>query len=48
MKKEVNLASEVKPAKVEKDYSKFFDFSNAKVISEDEHGKKIRIAGRDI
>jgi tRNA-2-methylthio-N6-dimethylallyladenosine synthase len=48
MKKEVDQASDVKSAKVEKDYSKFFDFSNAKVISEDEHGKKIRIAGRDI
>jgi tRNA-2-methylthio-N6-dimethylallyladenosine synthase len=48
MNKEVNQASEVKSTKVEKDYSKFFDFSNAKLISEDEQGKKIRIAGRDI
>jgi tRNA-2-methylthio-N6-dimethylallyladenosine synthase len=35
-------------AKETKDYSKYFDFSDAKVISEDEHGKKIRIRGRDI
>jgi tRNA-2-methylthio-N6-dimethylallyladenosine synthase len=48
MNKEVNQASDVKSAKAEKDYSKFFDFSNAKVISEDDAGKKIRIAGRDI
>ncbi|WP_028545234.1 tRNA (N6-isopentenyl adenosine(37)-C2)-methylthiotransferase MiaB [Paenibacillus taiwanensis] len=31
-----------------KDYSKYFDFSQAKVIKEDEHGKKIRINGREI
>ncbi|WP_411346177.1 tRNA (N6-isopentenyl adenosine(37)-C2)-methylthiotransferase MiaB [Paenibacillus sp. WLX1005] len=35
-------------SKQTKDYSKYFDFSDAKVISEDEHGKKIRIRGRDI
>lgn len=35
-------------AKETKDYSKYFDFSNAKVLSEDEQGKRIRIAGRDI
>jgi tRNA-N(6)-(isopentenyl)adenosine-37 thiotransferase enzyme MiaB len=35
-------------AKETKDYSKYFDFSGAKVISEDEHGKKIRLGGRDI
>ncbi|GIQ70995.1 tRNA-2-methylthio-N(6)-dimethylallyladenosine synthase [Xylanibacillus composti] len=35
-------------AKETKDYSKYFDFSNAKVLSEDENGKRIRIAGRDI
>ena len=35
-------------AKETKDYSKYFDFSGAKLISEDEHGKKIRIQGRDI
>lgn len=35
-------------SKESKDYSKYFDFSNAKVISEDEHGKKIRITGREI
>jgi tRNA-2-methylthio-N6-dimethylallyladenosine synthase len=48
MNKEANNLPGVKPAKGEKDYAKFFDFSNAKVISEDEHGKKIRISGRDI
>lgn len=35
-------------AKDSKDYSKYFDFSDAKVISEDERGKKIRIRGREI
>ncbi|MBJ6364111.1 tRNA (N6-isopentenyl adenosine(37)-C2)-methylthiotransferase MiaB [Paenibacillus sp. MAHUQ-46] len=36
------------PAKTEKDYSKYFDFSNAKVLSEDENGKRVRINGREI
>jgi tRNA-2-methylthio-N6-dimethylallyladenosine synthase len=31
-----------------KDYSKYFDFSDAKLISEDENGKKIKIKGRII
>ncbi|MFC5702047.1 tRNA (N6-isopentenyl adenosine(37)-C2)-methylthiotransferase MiaB [Cohnella faecalis] len=31
-----------------KDYSKYFDFSGAKVISEDEHGRTFRLNGRDI
>ncbi|MCR8845533.1 tRNA (N6-isopentenyl adenosine(37)-C2)-methylthiotransferase MiaB [Paenibacillus sp. SC116] len=31
-----------------KDYAKYFDFSQAKVISEDENGKKIRLNGREI
>ncbi|WP_145408798.1 tRNA (N6-isopentenyl adenosine(37)-C2)-methylthiotransferase MiaB [Paenibacillus xylanexedens] len=31
-----------------KDYSQYFDFSDAKVISQDEFSKKIRIRGRDI
>ncbi|WP_127583876.1 tRNA (N6-isopentenyl adenosine(37)-C2)-methylthiotransferase MiaB [Paenibacillus koleovorans] len=31
-----------------KDYSKYFDFSNAKVLHEDEHGKHIRVNGREI
>ncbi|WP_339321277.1 tRNA (N6-isopentenyl adenosine(37)-C2)-methylthiotransferase MiaB [Paenibacillus sp. FSL W8-0194] len=35
-------------AKETKDYSKYFDFSDAKVLSEDEHGKTIRIKGREI
>lgn len=35
-------------SKETKDYSKYFDFSDAKVISEDERGKKIRIRGREI
>ncbi|WP_017814944.1 tRNA (N6-isopentenyl adenosine(37)-C2)-methylthiotransferase MiaB [Paenibacillus shenyangensis] len=35
-------------SKQTKDYSQYFDFSDAKVISEDEHGKKIRIRGREI
>ncbi|WP_322904036.1 tRNA (N6-isopentenyl adenosine(37)-C2)-methylthiotransferase MiaB [Paenibacillus campi] len=35
-------------SKQTKDYSKYFDFSDAKVISEDETGKKIRIRGREI
>ncbi|MBU5672993.1 tRNA (N6-isopentenyl adenosine(37)-C2)-methylthiotransferase MiaB [Paenibacillus brevis] len=39
--------ADLKSAK-DKDYSKYFDFKDAKIISEDEHGKKIRIRGRDI
>lgn len=35
-------------AKETKDYSKYFDFSDAKVLSEDENGKTIRIKGREI
>lgn len=35
-------------SKQEKDYAKYFDFSNVKVISEDKQGKHIRINGRDI
>lgn len=35
-------------SKESKDYSKYFDFSGAKVLSEDEHGKRIRINGREI
>lgn len=31
-----------------KDYSKYFDFSDAKVLQEDETGKRIRIRGREI
>ncbi|NMO96246.1 tRNA (N6-isopentenyl adenosine(37)-C2)-methylthiotransferase MiaB [Paenibacillus lemnae] len=31
-----------------KDYSKYFDFSDAKLLSEDENGKRIRIRGREI
>jgi tRNA-2-methylthio-N6-dimethylallyladenosine synthase len=34
--------------KATKDYSQYFDFSNAKVISEEENMKVIRIKGRDI
>lgn len=35
-------------SKEQKDYSKYFDFSDAKVLSEDENGKRIRIRGREI
>ncbi|GAF09774.1 tRNA-i(6)A37 methylthiotransferase [Paenibacillus pini JCM 16418] len=35
-------------AKETKDYSKYFDFSDAKILSEDEFGKKVRIKGREI
>ncbi|WP_138493901.1 tRNA (N6-isopentenyl adenosine(37)-C2)-methylthiotransferase MiaB [Paenibacillus pinistramenti] len=35
-------------AKETKDYSKYFDFSDAKILHEDENGKKIRIRGREI
>ena len=31
-----------------KDYGKYFDFTGAKVLSEDENGRRIRIGGRDI
>lgn len=39
---------ELKSGKGSKDYSKYFDFSDAKVLSEDEFGKRIRIKGREI
>lgn len=48
MKETPNLdgkAAEPSPAK---DYSKYFDFSSAKLLSEDENGKRIRINGREI
>jgi tRNA-2-methylthio-N6-dimethylallyladenosine synthase len=35
-------------AKESKDYAKYFDFSGAKVISEDERGRTIRVNGRDV
>lgn len=35
-------------SKEQKDYSKYFDFSDAKILSEDENGKRIRIRGREI
>ena len=35
-------------SKQDKDYSIYFDFSDAKVLSEDERGKKIRVRGREI
>lgn len=35
-------------SKETKDYSKYFDFSSAKILSEDENGKRIRINGREI
>ena len=35
-------------SKEKKDYSKYFDFSDAKILSEDENGKRIRIRGREI
>ncbi|WP_100404409.1 tRNA (N6-isopentenyl adenosine(37)-C2)-methylthiotransferase MiaB [Bacillus solitudinis] len=34
--------------KAKKDYSKYFDFSNAKVLSEEDNKKVIKIAGREI
>ncbi len=37
-----------KPINEPKDYSKYFDMSNAKVLREDEHGKHIRVNGREI
>ncbi|MDF2671114.1 MAG: dimethylallyladenosine tRNA methylthiotransferase, partial [Paenibacillus sp.] len=37
-----------KPTNETKDYSKYFDMSNAKVLREDEHGKYIRVNGREI
>ncbi len=38
--------SELKPQKPEKDYSKYFDFSDAKVLSRDENTTTYRIKGR--
>ncbi|WP_100373126.1 tRNA (N6-isopentenyl adenosine(37)-C2)-methylthiotransferase MiaB [Bacillus sp. FJAT-45037] len=43
-----DLTSSDPKAKQTKDYSKYFDFSNAKIISEEENKKVIRIKGRDI
>lgn len=48
MTKETNKPADLKSALGEKDYSQYFDFSDAKVVSEDENGKKIRIKGREI
>lgn len=47
MTKGSQTPADLKSAK-DKDYSKYFDFTDARIISEDEHGKKIRIRGRDI
>lgn len=41
-------SADLKSAKGEKDYSKYFDFSSAKLIGEDENGKKYRIGGREV
>lgn len=46
--KETRDSADLKSAKGDKDYSKYFNFSGAKVISEDEFGKKVRIKGREI
>ncbi|MFP4973832.1 tRNA (N6-isopentenyl adenosine(37)-C2)-methylthiotransferase MiaB [Paenibacillus sp. CN-4] len=43
-----NSSPDLKSGKGSKDYSKYFDFSDAKVLSEDESGKRIRIKGREI
>lgn len=43
-----NSSPDLKSGKGSKDYSKYFDFSDAKVLSEDENGKRIRIKGREI
>ncbi len=40
--------NEVQAKAPSKDYSKYFDFSNAKVISEEDNKKVIRISGREI
>ncbi len=48
MAKETQNPAVLASAKTEKDYSKYFDFSNAKVLSEDENGKRVRINGREI
>lgn len=48
MKKETKNPADLKSEKGQKDYSQYFIFSGARVISEDENGKKIRIKGRDI
>ncbi|MDF2927048.1 MAG: dimethylallyladenosine tRNA methylthiotransferase [Paenibacillaceae bacterium] len=47
MTKENQSSADLKSAKG-KDYSKYFDLSYAKVLSEDENSKRIRIKGRDI
>lgn len=48
MTKETKNPADLKSEMGEKDYSKYFDFRDAKVIAEDENGKTIRIKGRDI
>lgn len=47
MKKENQGSSDLKSDKG-KDYSKYFDFSQVKILSDDENGRKIRVKGRDI
>jgi len=48
MTKGNNNSSDVQPAKNEKDYSKYFDFSGAKILKEQDGNTTYRIKGRDI
>ncbi|TCZ80036.1 tRNA (N6-isopentenyl adenosine(37)-C2)-methylthiotransferase MiaB [Paenibacillus albiflavus] len=48
MSKEASNQADLKAVKGAKDYSKYFDFSSAKLLSEDENGKKYRISGREV
>lgn len=48
MKKEASDSTDLKSVKGAKDYSKYFDFSGAKLLAEDENGKKYRIGGREV
>lgn len=46
MTKEIKSSADVKPAKSDKDYSKYFDFRDAKVLEQNEHSTTYRINGR--
>ncbi|MHA0856047.1 tRNA (N6-isopentenyl adenosine(37)-C2)-methylthiotransferase MiaB [Paenibacillus sp. CMAA1364] len=48
LSKDNQNSPDLKSGKGPKDYSQYFDFSDAKVLSEDEFGKRIRIRGREI
>lgn len=48
MKKEGQNSTDLKSVKGEQDYSKYFDFTNAKIVKEQSGATTYRIAGREI